>query len=168
MQQILNAHTLRSLKTSQGMSLKTPTTKRPQAHTKKVHSMTNQSTTQPTEKEKELQAISNAAYDKAIDNGCSEEEAEAISNEAYDNAEEKKETKHTTTERSVFSALIYWKDDEDGIEQWGTEVLIALYDDDEECEDTFWHHQGTEESFFVDFAKDNKRNQEDFYAEKID
>ena len=53
---------------------------------------TNQSTTQPTEQEKELQAISNAAYDKAIDNGCSEEEAEAISNKAYDNAEEK-ETK---------------------------------------------------------------------------
>ena len=48
----------------------------------------NQSTTQPTEQEKELQAISNAAYDKAIDNGCSEEEAEAISNKAYDNAEE--------------------------------------------------------------------------------
>ena len=123
MQQILNAHALRSLKTSQGMSLKTPTNKRPQAHTKKVHRMTN--TNQSTSPQQE-------------------------------------------TERSVFSALIYWKDDEDGIEQWGTEVLIALYDDDEECEDTFWHHQGTEESFFVDFAKDNKRNQEDFYAEKID
>ena len=75
--------------------------------------------------------------------------------------------RHAPIERSVFSALIYWKDDDkDGIEQWGTEVSIALYDDDDECEDTFWHHQGTEESFFVDFAKDNKRNQEDFYAEK--
>ena len=79
---------------------------------------------------------------------------------------QKFKNRHAPIERSVFSALIYWKDDEDGIDQWGTEVLIALYDDDQECEDTFWHHQGTEESFFVDFAKDNKRNQEDFYAEK--
>lgn len=92
MQPILNAQHRRSLKNfaDAGFIKIAHKPNRPQAHTKKAHSMTNtnQSTTQPTEQEKELQAISNAEYDKAIDNGCSEEEAEAISNKAYDNAEE--------------------------------------------------------------------------------
>jgi hypothetical protein len=34
------------------------------------------------------QAISNDAYDKAIENGLSEDEAESISNDAYDKAQE--------------------------------------------------------------------------------
>ena len=68
----------------------------------------------------------------------------------------------------TFSARIYFKDDDaDGIEQFGSEKTIALYDyDDDDDDDAFWHHQGTEESFFKDFAKDNKDNHEDFYAEK--
>ena len=73
----------------------------------------NQSTTQPTEQEKELQAISNAAYDKAIDNGCSEEEAEAISNKAYDNAEEtqKKPMTHSIPTK-LFHDLIMKQENE--------------------------------------------------------
>jgi len=81
---------------------------------------TNQSTTQPTEQEKELQAISNAAYDKAIDDGCSEEEAEAISNQAYDNAEEK-ETKMThSIPTNKFHALIMQQEAEHEIRRRNT------------------------------------------------
>ena len=67
----------------------------------------------------------------------------------------------------TFLARIFWKeDDAEGIEQFGTVKTIALYPDYDDNDDgCFWHHEGTEESFYKEFAKDNKNNLEDFYAE---